>query len=475
MMKKLFKIFFIIFLANFNNLYADEKIGSQHQYGISLLGSYEYEETQLMHLRGGLQAESKKHENYGLLYNYKNSFINNGYFTEFEFDNSYQFMNQSYWSNTTGTMKDIDVDIFNSRLLYGLNISEKLMLKSGLGYRYLYHHWENRKSSTGGNGYDREQDYTYIPIIAELKAPIPELAVDGILKIEFDNVIAGQNNSYLGYLGGSNRDLEFTNDDGYMWKISYEANMSNYIIEPYYEFMSIEESTSTSSSQEPSNTTKEIGIRFKTAFNTNNNSKVSNYKTLRNDDKYYFGIQLLMSEVEIGLFNPSGTGQIDDKDGYGYSLISGTSLTDFLDLEFAFNQFNQSQFTCNNGDTVITDGRYNKGANPYGTTLTCGSDNTAVIIESYSTAIGIKPKFEFSLNDLDIAFNLSAGYHRWDQSETTVVAGSSTTVVDLTGHDPYFGLGIFTTNDNLSFSLSYLQHDMFYNAKSLGASVNYIF
>ena len=78
--------------------------------------------------------------------------------------------------------------------------------------------------------------------------------------------------------------------------------MSNYIIEPYYEFMSIEESTVISNSQEPSNTTKEIGIRFKTAFNTNNNSNVSNYKTLRNDDKYYFGIQLLMSEVETGLF-----------------------------------------------------------------------------------------------------------------------------------------------------------------------------
>ena len=136
-------IFFIILFANYNNLYADENIGSQHQYGISLLGSYEYEETQFMHLRGGLQAASKKHDNYGLLYNYKKSFINNGYFTEFEFDNSYQFMNQSYWSNTTGTMKDIDVDIFNSRLLYGLNISEKLMLKSGLGYRYLYHQEQN--------------------------------------------------------------------------------------------------------------------------------------------------------------------------------------------------------------------------------------------------------------------------------------------------------------------------------------------
>ncbi len=474
-MKKIFIFTLISFFASFGALTANEKTGSQHEYGFSILGSYEYEETQFMHLRGGSQAESNKFENLGFIYNYKNSFLNNGYFTEFEFDNSYQFMNQSYWSNTTGTMKDIDVDIFNSRLLYGFNISDKLMLKSGLGYRYLYHYWQNRVSTTGGKGYDREQDYTYIPIIAELKAPIPELSVDGILKIEFDQVIAGQNNSYLGYLGGANKDLEFTNDDGYIWKVSYAANISNYVIEPYYEFMSIEESTVTNSSQEPSNTTKEIGVRFKTAFYTSNTSDVSNYKTFLNDDNYYFGIQLLKSEVELGLYAPTGTAKIDEEVGYGYSLVSGTGLTDFIDLEFAFNQFNQSQLSCNNGDTIKTDGRYNNGANDPGDTLTCGSDGIQVVIESYSTAFGIKPKYEYSVNGLDLALNLNVGYHRWDQSEATVTAGSSTSVVDHTGMDPYYGIGISTSYDNFDLSVSYLDHDMFYDAKSLGASLNYKF
>ena len=111
----------------------------------------------------------------------------NDYVTEFEFDNSFQFSKQNYWSNGTGTMKDIDVEIFNSRLLYGITASEKLKIKTGLGYRRLYHFWQDRQSTTGDWGYDREQDYTYIPIIAELKMPIPGRNLNGILKIEYMN------------------------------------------------------------------------------------------------------------------------------------------------------------------------------------------------------------------------------------------------------------------------------------------------
>ena len=75
-------------------------------------------------------------------------------------------------------MTDIDTEIYNLRALYGLQLSKKLMLKSGLGYRYLFHHWKNRVTTTGGKGYDREQDYTYIPILAELNSS------KGILKFE---------------------------------------------------------------------------------------------------------------------------------------------------------------------------------------------------------------------------------------------------------------------------------------------------
>ena len=475
-MKKIIAILLLGFVSFSNSILAEDKIGSQHEYGISLLGSYEYEETQFMHLRAGSQATDNELYNLGLLYNYKNAFINNGYFTELEFDSSFQSTTQTYWSNTTGTMEDIDVEIFNSRLLYGLKISDKLMLKTGLGYRYLYHYWQNRQSSTGAWGYDREQDYTFIPIIAELKAPIPELNIDGELKVEFDHVIDGTNNSYAAYLGGSNKDNQFTNDDGYIWKVSYAANLSDLTIEPYYEFMSIEESSVTNSSQEPSNTTKEIGLKLKKVLYTSNQSDVSDYKTYLNDDGYYFGVQLLKSEVESGFYAPTGTASIDEEVDYGYSLVTGTNISDMFDLEVAFNQFGQSQLNCNADDTIKTDGRYNNSANTAGTTLTCSSDSTSVVIESYSASVGIKPKYEYSFNnDTTVTLNANVGYHRWDQSETTVVAATSTAVVDHSGLDTYYGIGLSTAYNNLDLSLNLLEHNMFYDASSLGVSLNYKF
>ena len=53
--KKLFLFVFVISIFQMN-LNATE-IGSKHEYGISLLGSYEYEERKFMHLRSGSQAE----------------------------------------------------------------------------------------------------------------------------------------------------------------------------------------------------------------------------------------------------------------------------------------------------------------------------------------------------------------------------------------------------------------------------------
>ena len=43
------------------------------------------------------------------------------------------------------------------------------------------------------------------------------------LNIEFDHIMEGNNTSYLGYLGGSNKDTDFENNDGYAWKVSYEG------------------------------------------------------------------------------------------------------------------------------------------------------------------------------------------------------------------------------------------------------------
>ena len=68
-MKKIIVILLLGFVSFSNSILAEDKIGSQHEYGISLLGSYEYEETQFMHLRAGSQATDNELQNLGLLYN----------------------------------------------------------------------------------------------------------------------------------------------------------------------------------------------------------------------------------------------------------------------------------------------------------------------------------------------------------------------------------------------------------------------
>ena len=138
-MKNFKTIFVSLFLIVIHqiNLSAAE-VGSKHEYGLSFLGSYDYEEPKLMHLRSGSQAADDELENIGFLYNYKNAFIADSYLNEFEFDASYQFLTQTYWSNGTGTMKDIDTEIYNLRGLYGIQLSEKLMLKTQKLAKELY-------------------------------------------------------------------------------------------------------------------------------------------------------------------------------------------------------------------------------------------------------------------------------------------------------------------------------------------------
>jgi hypothetical protein len=467
------KIILVIltFLFSYSNLKAEEKIGSQHSVGLGFLIAYDYSEPDFMWLRSGVISEENQLENIEFLYNYNNSFNLNGYLSEIELDSRYQFQTQSYWQNQPGTMTDIDVEIYNLRALYGIKLSNKLMLKTGVGYRYLFHHWKNRVTTTGGKGYDREQDYTYIPILAELKSE------KGKLKIEFDHIIDGTNTSYLSQASASSLDTDFKNDNGFMFKTSFEIENNGITIEPYYEFLAIEESDLVGGSKEPSNITNEIGFRLIKVFN-NNKTVTSNYKNIINNDQFYYGTKILISEVETGLYSPSGSGKIEE-DGTGFSIISGMQLLDGiknlpikLNLEIAFNQFGDSRFECNSGDTVMTDGRYAKNTYSGGTTLSCNVDNLDIAIESYSTSFGIKPSFKI-LNNIYLDANI--GYHRWDQSENTTSYGNSSTLTNYAGTDIYMGASLNYENNNLSFGIEYLEHTMEYDAKSFAGSLKYKF
>ena len=163
----------------------------------------------------------------------------------------------------------------------------------------------------------------------------------------------------------------------------------------------------------------------------------------------------------------------------GFSIVSGMNIFDEiqglpikLDIEIAFNQFGDSVSSTNNGDTLTTDGRYRNGAYGAGSVVTDWVDNNDVKIESYSTSIGIKPSFKI-LNNLFINANL--GFHRWDQSELDFTPSTVYYTNNYSGVDTYIGAGLSYKKNNISLEIEYLEHDMYYDAKSMGGELKYHF
>ena len=74
-----------------------------------------------------------------------------------------------------------------------------------------------------------------------------------------------------------------------------------------------------------------------------------------------------------------------------------------LNLEFSFNQFGESATVCDNGDTLTTDGRYLSGNYSSGTVLTCNSDNNLLVIDSYSTSVGLNSKFLVPVGKISVS------------------------------------------------------------------------
>ena len=275
-----------------------------------------------------------------------------------------------------------------------------------------------------------------------------------------------------------NNDKHFDNNDGYMVKAAYKIPYEGFYLEPYYEFHTIEESTVNAGSQEPSNTTDEFGIKLTKKFGEDKLTSISEAKRITNaSDNYYFGFGLLKTEVESGFSSLTGTARQEEKDR-GEKLFAGINLNENLDLEFAFNKFGETILTCNNGDEFVTDGRYNKGANSVGTTLSCGADNRSVNIHSNSVSAAIKPKFDLAINnDLDVNIFGTIGYARWDQSETTLTIGSAINVADYSGHGEVYGIGLelIAPKNGINLSLEYQEYEMYYDAKAIGASISYKF
>ena len=66
-----------VFFLSYAN--ADDKIGTTHEFGLQVTGSYDYNEPEFMHNKSKLQDYWS--DNFGLVYNFKNSFLLNDFLT----------------------------------------------------------------------------------------------------------------------------------------------------------------------------------------------------------------------------------------------------------------------------------------------------------------------------------------------------------------------------------------------------------
>ena len=73
--------------------------------------------------------------------------------------------------------------------------------------------------------------------------------------------------------------------------------------------------------------------------------------------------------------------------------------------------------------------------------------------------MGLKPTLEM----LDSYINLNFGLHRYSQFETDIFLGANPTFNTYEGVDVYHGIGLGHDRGNLSLSVDYLEHDMYYD------------
>tara|TARA_Y100000389_G_C17388954_1_gene478716 strand:- start:13 stop:1269 length:1257 start_codon:yes stop_codon:yes gene_type:complete len=406
-------------------------------------------------------------DNFGIIYNFKHQRLINDYLYEFEIDTDYKRIRYDYWSEATGTDDDIVNETKNIRLLGGIQLSDNVKLKTGIGYRYLKDRHGFKKTTTGHNGYDRIQEYNYIPFIAEIDAPIN--SINGLLKLEYDHIFHGYNQSRLTTSAGKT----FNNNEGYMVKTSYKFPYNNLNLEPYYVFQSVEESTVNQGSIEPSNTTDEYGVKISKIFGKKQ-KLASDYKTLiEGSSEVYFGSSLLFTRIDTGFIAASGTALLDEKDT-GYNLFAGINIDDNLDIEFSYNDFGDAVLALpDENDTFIdVDGKFqNKRFDP-GDEIIGNNDNLNIFILSQSVSVALRPIFNQRLVDITPML----GVHRWDQSEHTAVDSFSPTTFDYDGIDLIYGIGVKSKFDsNFNISLDYAEYPMYYDAKVTELKFRYKF
>ena len=103
-------------------------------------------------------------------------------------DGKYSFGQVDY--SGSGTIDNIEDDMIEARALIGY-AWEKVTLYTGYGYRYLKDDMNNKTTSTGYFGYERESNYHYLPVGVKVITPLVPI------QFEVDALLSGMQVSHL--------------------------------------------------------------------------------------------------------------------------------------------------------------------------------------------------------------------------------------------------------------------------------------
>jgi hypothetical protein len=151
----------------------------------------------------------------------------------------------------------------------------------GLGYRFLSQQWGGTSTSTGALGYDRQSTYNYIPIGVINRIAVNDNKAKIETTFEYDYLISGNQFSGLSSLNGTHSGTTYANvpnsnnsqKSGYGLNLTVMYKEDNWGVGPYFKYWNIQQSQTNSaviqingtsynySVWEPSNTTKEYGVK----------------------------------------------------------------------------------------------------------------------------------------------------------------------------------------------------------------------
>ena len=168
---------------------------------------------------------------------------------------------------------------------------------------------------------------------------------------------------------------------------------------------------------------------------------ILNFQSVKSE-QIYVGIDYLRNKIDTGITNISSN--LDEKDN-GYSLYTGFSVIENVDLEVSYNDFGEASLSGVSGNQFKIDG-------------TTYEFTATATLSVKATSIGVAAKPKLQLSDGVIIYG-KLGVHQWD-SEFKVSSTDTSATLDDDGSDVYYGAGLEVAISNFKGRIGYSLYDL---------------